>query len=698
MTGRYPSLKIIGLLVLAGFLSACSARPDYHGTVPEEARQDPEENLEVVRVWDQLEVVSASLSDDILILALTVDGRPFRGQVPRSAQFDINIQTDWLPVFFIEEINRGRVDERNKGDTDIPVFDEVQWQEISRRVVESFTPTQPLQGVVINSRDLAIFAYRNSDGGIVTEGDRSKWPTEIPLTDVLRLEKQADTLLEIIGGYLDETGVQSRQALFKTGELGPYARPLVIIDRSQGQVGFLSLEPFTFGSQPSSLTASARWAGWQLVRSYGIEPLNRPVSFVSRLFFLALDTVSDITEQLFINTISYNSLKNKPIPPLNDGPGMDLGEWESALDKMFGAKRVSGTAEFLVDGDEFFPYFIDAINKAETSVKIRTYIFDRDDFALEIADLLKKRSSEVEVKITVDGIGNQMAQKKDAGTTPAGYRAPAEITRYLRDGTSIETRVLTNPWLAGDHVKTSIIDSEIAFIGGMNIGREYRWEWHDLMLKLTGPVVDLIEYDFDGKWKHSSALGDVALVGHWIRGKRELPEPKEFEMRMLRTKPARSEIYHAQRKAIRRAQKYIYIENAYFSSSSILYELVKARLRGVDVRVIIPMEGNHGIMNLANVVSANTLLKYGARVYVYPGMSHVKAAIYDGWLCVGSANMDKMSFRVQREMNIASSDPEFARLTIEKVFERDFAAAEELTNPLPEDWKNTLARIVASQL
>ena len=168
-------------------------------------------------------------------------------------------------------------------------------------------------------------------------------------------------------------------------------------------------------------------------------------------------------------------------------------------------------------------------------------------------------------------------------------------------------------------------------------------------------------------------------------------------MRMLRTKPARSEIYHAQRKAIRTAQKYIYIENAYFSSPAILYELVKARMRGVDVRVIIPMEGNHGIMNLANVVSANTLLKYGVRVYVYPGMSHVKAAIYDGWLCIGSANMDKMSFRVQREMNIASSDPEFARLAIEKVFDKDFAAAEELTSPLPENWKNTLARIVASQ-
>jgi cardiolipin synthase len=401
---------------------------------------------------------------------------------------------------------------------------------------------------------------------------------------------------------------------------------------------------------------------------------------------------------LVINTISYPSLNNKPVPPLNDGPGMNLSEWESALDRMFGSYRVSGTAEFLVDGDQFFPYFIDAINKADTSVKIRTYIFDRDDFALDVAALLKKKSTAVEVKITVDGIGNQMAQKKDAGTTPAGYRAPPEITRYLKDGSTVEARVLTNPWMAGDHTKTSIIDGETAFIGGMNIGREYRWEWHDLMMKLTGPVVTLLEREFDANWKHSSTFGDLALAANWMKKRPALPEAEGFEMRVLRTKPQRSQIYYAQLKAIRTAQKYIFIENAYFSSSAVLYELVKARMRGVDVRVILPMEGNHGIMNLANVVSANTLLKYGARVYIYPGMSHVKAAIYDGWLCIGSANMDKMSFRVHRELNIASSDPDFAALAIAKVFDKDFEAAEELTQPLPEDWKNTLARIVASQL
>ncbi len=43
-------------------------------------------------------------------------------------------------------------------------------------------------------------------------------------------------------------------------------------------------------------------------------------------------------------------------------------------------------------------------------------------------------------------------------------------------------RATTNPWFTADHTKTIIIDSNTAFIGGMNIGREYRYEWHDLMM------------------------------------------------------------------------------------------------------------------------------------------------------------------------------------------------------------------------
>ena len=246
MARHRPSLRLVGFLLFVCVLSACGARPDYHGTVPKDVWLDPERDLELVRVWEQLEVVDALLRDDSLFLDLRLDGRLFLCQVNRTAESEINIQTDWLPVFFIEKISRERFDAKKIGDTGIPVFDEVQWQEISRRVVESFTPEQPLQGVVINSRDIAIFAYRNQDGSIVTEADRSEWATGVPLTNVLRLEKQSDALLEIIGGYLDDIGERSGQALFKTGELGPHARPLVIVDRSLGQVEFLSLEPCYF--------------------------------------------------------------------------------------------------------------------------------------------------------------------------------------------------------------------------------------------------------------------------------------------------------------------------------------------------------------------------------------------------------------------------------------------------------------------
>ena len=125
---------------------------------------------------------------------------------------------------------------------------------------------------------------------------------------------------------------------------------------------------------------------------------------------------------------------------------------------------------------------------------------------------------------------------------------------------------------------------------------------------------------------------------------------------MLRTLPYDSQVYRSQLHAIREARGYIYIQNAYFSDITIIHELARARLRGVDVRVIIPMEGNHGIMNASNVTAANTLLKYGVRIFTYPGMSHVKAAVYHGWACLGSANFDKLSFRVNKEMNLGVSD------------------------------------------
>jgi len=99
-----------------------------------------------------------------------------------------------------------------------------------------------------------------------------------------------------------------------------------------------------------------------------------------------------------------------------------------------------------------------------------------------------------------------------------------------------------------------------------------------------------------------------------------------------------------------------------------------------------------------NYAAPTLMLEQGIRVYIYPGFSHVKAAIYDGWACVGSANFDRLSLHLNRELNIASSAADFSSQVLERLFEPDFQAAPELTEPISERWVDHLVEIVGDYL
>ncbi|MGH8022850.1 MAG: phospholipase D-like domain-containing protein, partial [Limisphaerales bacterium] len=169
-------------------------------------------------------------------------------------------------------------------------------------------------------------------------------------------------------------------------------------------------------------------------------------------------------------------------------------------------------------------------------------------------------------------------------------------------------------------------------------------------------------------------------------------------IRVLHTGIGDMQIYHAQLAAIRRAKRYIYIENAYFNDDTILNALITARRRGVDVRVILPAESDVGIMQASDMVVANEMIRNGIRVFVYPGMTHVKAAIYDGWACVGSANLEKMSLRVSQEVDVAFSDPATIAKLDQRLFEEDFKHSRELKNPEDVNWTDSLLKAIAEQL
>ncbi len=438
-------------------------------------------------------------------------------------------------------------------------------------------------------------------------------------------------------------------------------------------------------------------ATWVYGRSVYENPINRPVSHAASFGSLALKSTGGLLRRVTLSTVSMPAL-NGDIPPLALSAPMDLDVFEQTLDNVTGTRTDQGRIRFLVDGDQYFSRLMETIDTAQESIDIRTYIFDNDDFAVAMADRLKQRSEDVRVRVLLDSIGNMLAMQADPESLPSDHQHPLSMRMYIERDSDVKVRNQTNPWFTGDHVKTTIIDKRIAFVGGMNIGREYRYDWHDMMMEVTGPVVDHLQFESDKAWARGGLLGDFANALRFLKGKKEHADRGGYPVRVLQTRNFDSQIHKAQIAAIQNARSYILIENAYFSDDRTIYELAKARRRGVDVRVIIPSKGNHGPLNASNRVTINTLLRHGIRVYEYPGMSHIKAAIYDGWACVGSANFDKLSLKVNKELNLATSHPDTVNALLEQVFMPDLAASREITSPVSVRLPDRLYEIAVDEL
>jgi cardiolipin synthase len=145
--------------------------------------------------------------------------------------------------------------------------------------------------------------------------------------------------------------------------------------------------------------------------------------------------------------------------------------------------------------------------------------------------------------------------------------------------------------------------------------------------------------------------------------------------------------------ALRHAKSYAYIENPYLFDKRVLSELVRARARGVDVRVILPRALDSSTGGRAEIVGANYLFSHGVLVFHYPGMSHVKTLLIDDWACVGSGNLNGFGLALCQEHNIATSDPKFVARLKHELFEEDFKHSSEMYQQLNTEWVDYLADV-----
>lgn len=572
------------------------------------------------------------------------------------------------------------------------VLDSDEWKTLRRRIFQSILPKTEKAGIVLHFYVDDYFLYFDS-GGKIQSGLLIEKPADYSISDRFEFAELLTVGFPILEDFLDEKGVSARRIVFNTGDTGAFSLPFLYVNRDVPLAVFARNEPAHRTTGTARTVPILQTAG-HFTQSHSTSLVLRPVSSLYRLLFVATGAVAETVRPDWLV-----ALESAPIPTVYDGPGMDLVSWELLLDELTGRPASKGSIEYLVDGEEFFVRLIDALGSASDSINLRTYIFDNDDYAERIAELLKRKSNEgVDVRMLLDGFGTIVSTIEQQQSLPEDWKGAASVHAFLERDSNIDVRQTPNPWFTGDHVKTIVVDRQKAFTGGMNIAREYRFDWHDLMMEVHGPVVDILQDEFWKAWSHAGLFGDF---GYLVRSAMPMPNDAEdvgFPLRVLFTRIDDAEIFRAQRAAIRNAKRYIYVENAYFTDDAMLYELVRARRRGVDVRVIMPLVTDRGPITRNNALAANVMLDHGIRVFVYPGMSHVKAAVFDGWACLGSANWDKWSLAINKELNLATSYPAAVDGLLERVFEPDFARSAELTEPFPERWSDFLLEFIGDYI
>lgn len=345
--------------------------------------------------------------------------------------------------------------------------------------------------------------------------------------------------------------------------------------------------------------------------------------------------------------------------------------------------REGNAIRLLQNGGEYFPALIQAIDAAEHSVHLETYIFNLDATGHRVIDALCRAEARgVKVRVVLDGFGcNDTAFDvcDVLGQSGVRYRVYRPEPRGLRQA-SFSLRRLRRM-----HRKTCVVDGSIGFVGGINILDDYEdvpndgkgpRPRFDFAVEVRGPVVDDLIHAQRALWLRMGWRGPDDGVGFYRRfqqlGERLLASrqarhsPRADGMRAsmvlrdnLRFRQRIEEVYLA---ALSRATTEVLIANAYFFPGRRLRKaLRKAALRGVKVRLLLQGRSEYAMQYRACRYMYNDLLADGMEIHEYmASYLHAKVAVIDGYAMVGSSNLDPFSLLLAREANVFIDDAGFA--------------------------------------
>ncbi|OEH86676.1 cardiolipin synthase [Desulfuribacillus stibiiarsenatis] len=345
-----------------------------------------------------------------------------------------------------------------------------------------------------------------------------------------------------------------------------------------------------------------------------------------------------------------------------------LKQKESFLDEKYYSKKrlmnlllrnnfspfsINNKANVLTNGKEKFKAVFEALENAKDHIHIEYFIMKDDKLGTAIRNkLIKKAKEGVKVRIIYDGVGSWRVD-----FFPSFFAPLRALGADIHCFVPIRVPFLNSKINYRNHRKIIIVDGQVGFVGGINIGDEYLGKgrrfgfWRDTHLRLEGDAVYFLQRIFLQDWEFvaKESLNDARYfpshgnLGDTLVQVAASGPDTDWESIM--------QLYYS---VMASAQEKIYITTPYFiPDDSILMALKTAALSGLDVRIIIPNRPDYHVVFWATQSYLEELIEAGVKIYQYKkGFVHAKIVMVDGVVAsVGTANMDLRSFQLNFEVN-----------------------------------------------
>lgn len=357
-------------------------------------------------------------------------------------------------------------------------------------------------------------------------------------------------------------------------------------------------------------------------------------------------------------------------------PPEKLARLQPLAEEFTGIPFTSGNAaKLLIDGQQTYAAMLKAIASATNYILLQSYIVNDDRAGNEFKDaLIAKVQQGVRIYLLYDEIGsNKLSRSYIKSLKRNGIEISAFHTTKGR-GNRFQLNFR-------NHRKILVVDGQIAFVGGLNIGDEYLGlgknprlsPWRDTHMMMQGPTVQCLQTSFLRDWYW--ATRKVLEVNWHIKANLELNQTAF----VLPTGPAdrllACNLFFVN--AIAQAQTRLWIASPYFvPDDSTMTALKLAALRGVDVRIILPNRPDHLFVYLCSFSYYSEMQAVGIKLYRHKdGFMHQKIILIDRDIAgVGTVNLDNRSFFLNFEVMGFIADLRFVE-SVEKMLQDDLAGS-----------------------